>query len=30
MINDLTRISRVFPECVAVIKGRIAMPSLLR
>jgi NTE family protein len=24
MINDLTRISRVFPECVAVIKGRIA------
>ncbi len=24
MINDLTRISRVFPECVAVIKERIA------
>jgi TAG lipase/steryl ester hydrolase/phospholipase A2/LPA acyltransferase len=24
MIRDLTRISRVFPECIAVIKGRIA------
>ena len=24
MIRDLTRISRVFPECVAMIKGRIA------
>ena len=23
MIRDLTRISRVFPECIAVIKGRI-------
>lgn len=24
MIRDLTRISRVFPECISVIKGRIA------
>jgi NTE family protein len=24
IIRDLTRISRVFPECVAMIKGRIA------
>ncbi len=24
MIRDLTRISRVFPECIAIIKGRMA------
>ena len=27
MIRDLTRISRVFPECIGVIRARMAVPE---